>query len=66
MLSRISPRWNGLSLLAVLPASLSRVLVETDLGITIGVMIHIAFAFNFNIQRSVIEVGEERPIIEQG
>jgi alpha-amylase/alpha-mannosidase (GH57 family) len=29
-------------------------------------MINIAFAFNFNIQRSVIEVGEERPIIEQG
>ena len=31
-----------------------------------GSMTHIAFAFNFNIQRSVIEVGEERPIIEQG
>jgi peptidoglycan/xylan/chitin deacetylase (PgdA/CDA1 family) len=29
-------------------------------------MIHIAFAFNFNIQRSVIEVGEERPIIDRG
>jgi alpha-amylase/alpha-mannosidase (GH57 family) len=29
-------------------------------------MTHIAFAFNFNIQRSVIEVGEERPIIEKG
>lgn len=31
-----------------------------------GSMTHIAFAFNFNIQRSAIEVGEERPIIEQG
>lgn len=29
-------------------------------------MVHIAFAFNFNIQRSVIEVGEERPIIDRG
>jgi len=29
-------------------------------------MIDIAFAFNFNIQRSVIEVGEERPIIDKG
>lgn len=29
-------------------------------------MIHVAFAFNFNIQRSVIEVGEERPIIDRG
>jgi len=29
-------------------------------------MIHAAFAFNFNIQRSAVEVGEERPIIEQG
>jgi alpha-amylase/alpha-mannosidase (GH57 family) len=29
-------------------------------------MIHVAFAFNFNIQRSVIEVGEERPIIDKG
>jgi alpha-amylase/alpha-mannosidase (GH57 family) len=29
-------------------------------------MTHLAFAFNFNIQRSVIEVGEERPIIERG
>jgi len=29
-------------------------------------MTHIAFAFNFNIQRSVIEVGEELPIVEQG
>jgi len=29
-------------------------------------MIHVAFAFNFNIQRSVIEVGEERPIIDEG
>jgi alpha-amylase/alpha-mannosidase (GH57 family) len=29
-------------------------------------MIHVAFAFNFNIQRSVIEVGEEQPIIDRG
>ena len=33
---------------------------------TMDGMIHIAFAFNFNIQRSVIEVGEERPIIDRG
>lgn len=29
-------------------------------------MIHAAFAFNFNIQRSAVEVGEERPIVERG
>jgi alpha-amylase/alpha-mannosidase (GH57 family) len=29
-------------------------------------MIHVAFAFNFNIQRSAVDVGEERPIIDQG
>ena len=29
-------------------------------------MIHIAFAFNFNIQRSAIEVGEEKVIIDRG